>query len=580
MYNILKNVQIVISILKEYNIKHLVLSPGSRNVPFVHSVEEDPFFDCYSVVDERGAGFFALGLAKKLNQPVLISCTSSTASSNYLPAIRQAAEEGVMLIALTADRNPIFRGQMENQMIEQPDMYGLYCRKSVDLPTVNSDADFKYCERLVNEALLELDHHGTGPVQINFPAFRGFTEFPVKELPKCRKIVRYLPEESDSKWENAVKELHKNKRILILFGEGQGYNEEQKKLLKKFFEKFNCAVSVEHMSNINDEEVIRTYPFTEGAGSGVIEEVLPDILITMQGNYTSSIKEKFRDHNHFIHWRVDQSGEIIDTFNCLRAVFECTDQEFFQRILALTGNEICGEKEYYNLWKSKVESIIFPDLGFTNFNAIGKICSIIPAGSILHLSILNSIRMANFFDVAENVKVYANVGAYGIDGCFSTFLGQAAERKEKSFLIIGDLSFLYDANALQMNKIDSNVRIAVINNYGGGEFYNSYANTGIEDISRHIAAGHNSEIASLIRNLKFQYLSAHNQKELEEGLKIFASDDAVSPIILEVFTDIVEDANTLRRFYTHNRHLKKRDVYIGRIRMFLGRIKRAIRKRI
>ena len=146
MYNILKNVQIIISLLKSYNIRHLVISPGSRNVPFVHSVENDPFFKCYSIVDERGAGYFALGLAKELNEPVLISCTSSTASSNYLPAIRQAYLEGVQIIALTADRNPIFRGQMENQMIEQQDMYRTYCKKSVDLPTVTDDMNFKYCE--------------------------------------------------------------------------------------------------------------------------------------------------------------------------------------------------------------------------------------------------------------------------------------------------------------------------------------------------------------------------------------------------------------------------------------------------
>ena len=85
MYTELKTYQLIIALLKKYNIKHCVLSAGSRNVPFVHSVEEDDFFKCYSVVDERSAGYFALGLAQETNEPVVISCTSSTARSMGRP---------------------------------------------------------------------------------------------------------------------------------------------------------------------------------------------------------------------------------------------------------------------------------------------------------------------------------------------------------------------------------------------------------------------------------------------------------------------------------------------------------------
>lgn len=579
MYNILKNVQIIISLLKSYNIRHLVLSPGSRNVPFVHSVENDPFFKCYSIVDERGAGYFALGLAKELNEPVLISCTSSTASSNYLPAIRQAYLEGVQIIALTADRNPIFRGQMENQMIEQQDMYRTYCKKSVDLPTVTDDMNFKYCERLVNEALLELNHHGKGPVQINFPAFYGFKDFTVKELPKCRKIERYEMKDSDEKWKEAVLKLERSKRILLIYGESHGYTEEDKKLLKLFFEKFDCVVSVEHMTNINTEETLRTYPFTESASGDDLTDVMPDIVITLQGNFTSCIKEKLRDRNHnFSHWRVDKRGEIIDTFNSLESVFECADGEFFKRILKLADKNKHNSRNYYNIWKNKLENIEFPDLGFTNFSAIKTICSAIPEYSLLHLSILNSIRMSNFFDLAEGVKVYANVGAYGIDGSFSTFIGQVENKNTKSFLIIGDLSFLYDANALKIPKIGSNIRIAVINNYGGGEFYNSYMDSPIEDISLHIAAGHKSEISALLDTNIFEYHSIRNQNELNDIIPKFVSDNLEKPMIIEIFTNISNDANTLNKFYKMNWNCKKSTMYKNKIKGILWRIKNIVKK--
>lgn len=133
MYTELKSYQIIIALLKEYGIRHLVLSAGSRNVPFVHSVEEDPYFTCYSVVDERSAGYFALGLAQELGEPVVISCTSSTATCNYWPPVAEAFYQDVPLVVLTSDRNPAMLGQWEDQMIDQVGMYDRHVRKSVNL---------------------------------------------------------------------------------------------------------------------------------------------------------------------------------------------------------------------------------------------------------------------------------------------------------------------------------------------------------------------------------------------------------------------------------------------------------------
>ena len=111
MYTSLKSYQVIISLLKQYNIKHLVLSAGTRNIPFVQSVENDPFFKCYSVVDERSAAYMAIGLSTRLNEPVVISCTSSTATCNYFPAIAEAFHQNIPLVVLTSDRNPALLGQ-------------------------------------------------------------------------------------------------------------------------------------------------------------------------------------------------------------------------------------------------------------------------------------------------------------------------------------------------------------------------------------------------------------------------------------------------------------------------------------
>ena len=569
MYNILKNVQITIALLKKYNIKHLVLSPGSRNVPFVHSVEEDSFFTCYSIVDERGAGFFAIGLAKELNEPVLISCTSSTASSNYFHAVKQACKENIPLIVLTADRNPYNRGQMENQMIEQINMYHSFCKKSVDLPTVIDSSSFKYCERLVNEALLELDHHGKGPVHINFPAFKGFTDFSVSELPECRKIDRIAITSNNDAWVNVVNELQRSSRILFIIGEGIGYKSSSINLLEEVANRFNIAVSVEHMSNVFSKIALHTYPVTESITNDELQELMPEIVVTFQGNFTSSIKEKLRSNScHFKHWRVNSDGNIIDTFGSLTKVFECSDDEFFINLLRFSNAQVQNH-DYEKQWINKSTKLRWPDVKFTNFYCIKEICSKIPEHSIVHLSVLNSIRMANFFSLNSDVICYANIGAYGIDGCLSTFIGQAYDTTRLAFLIIGDLSFLYDLNALTIQEIPNNIRIIVINNHGGGEFYNNYMGHGISDIGKHIAANHKSCVKSLAIGNGIDYLSAKNFNELAVALDDLVINDKDRPVILEISTDIVEDANTLRQFYRLNSHLKTRSRIKGVIKKIL-----------
>lgn len=134
MYTSIQNVQIILALLKEHNIRHLVLSAGTRHVPLAHSAENDHFFTCYSVVDERSAAYFALGVSKELRVPVAVACTSSTATCNYVPAISEAYYQNIPLLVLTGDRDPYLLDQLEDQMINQVNMYGNFCRKSVTLP--------------------------------------------------------------------------------------------------------------------------------------------------------------------------------------------------------------------------------------------------------------------------------------------------------------------------------------------------------------------------------------------------------------------------------------------------------------
>ena len=151
----IKAIQIIVSLLKQNNISHIVISPGTRHVPLVHCVEMDSFFKCYSIVDERSAAYYALGLSEELDEPVCFTCTSSTASCNYMPAMQEAYERGIQLVALTSDKGRYLRYHGLSQSIDQVNMYEPYCKYAVDTPIVNNSEDYWYCNRLVNEALLE-----------------------------------------------------------------------------------------------------------------------------------------------------------------------------------------------------------------------------------------------------------------------------------------------------------------------------------------------------------------------------------------------------------------------------------------
>ena len=160
---------LLISLLKQYGIKKLVLSSGTRNIPFVTAVETDDYFECFSVIDERNAAFFGLGLCQQLDEPVAIACTSGTAVSNYLTGVTEAYYSHAPLLVITCDRSPYTLHQLETQKIDQPAVFTGVVKKSVSLPVIKDADDIWYCQRLLNEAFISLKQHQSGPVHINIP---------------------------------------------------------------------------------------------------------------------------------------------------------------------------------------------------------------------------------------------------------------------------------------------------------------------------------------------------------------------------------------------------------------------------
>lgn len=549
MYSGIKSVQILVALLKAYGIEDVVLSPGGSDIPLIHSLETDADFKCYSVVDERSAAYYAMGVAQMKQKPAACICTSGTAACNYLPGITEAFYQNVPVLAITADKNPYFQGQLETQKINQMNIYQGKVKYEVELPVVRNEEDAWLCNRLINEALLELTHHGNGPVHINIPILEQTEVYDCEYLPKERKINLVIPAETEGSWSEYANKL-KNKKILVVVGQNLNFSEKDYKNLDEFFKRYNCVYAVEHLSNLKCDGSVFTYPITEVLAPEALQKLKPDLVISIGNNLAAYKLKPFlrRNYKTIENWLIHETGQIRDTYQCLTEVFECSFSYFFEHILETENYGKSVEHSYYNLWSNIQETIVLPDFSFSNFYVAQELAKRIPEKSVLHLAILNSTRTMQFFNLNSKIQVYSNVGALGIDGCFSTFAGQAAVCNTMAYLLIGDLSFFYDMNAASIRSIGKNVRVILVNNGGGSEFHFFMGRKNIPTIDEYICAEHSHTAEGWITSLGYEYYSADTKEDLCRILDIF-SKPSEKPLFLEVFTKMEEDAEKTNEFY-------------------------------
>lgn len=278
-------------------------------------------------------------------------------------------------------------------------------------------------------------------------------------------------------------------------------------------------------------------------------EFVPDIVISYGGNIMSGVKDMLRKYaGKYEHWLIQEDGSVVDLFKSITTIFECKPEYFFERCVCEADDDQKNNFVYHNSIKEYAQSVIYPDFVYSNVWAIKNVVGRIPSGSILHLSINDAIRITNFFRLQDDVKVYANIGTHGIDGCMSSFLGQATVTDKLCFLVIGDLAFFYDMNALGINNIGSNVRILLLNNRGGEEFYyNQVWKNKASDL--HTTARHNNDAASWVMTAGLKYFPVSDKASFEDAITEFMDSENNCPILMEVFTEMKQDSAVIYDFY-------------------------------
>lgn len=552
---------ILIDLLKQFGIKKLVLSSGTRNIPFVSQVETDTFFECYSVVDERNAAFFALGLSLQSGEPVGIACTSGTATSNYLSGITEAYYTHAPIVAISFDRSMYVLNQLETQKVNQPAIFECVTQKSVCLPPMKDEDDIWYCKRVINEALIALRQHGGGPVHINVPLCGDTNALNQKASSldkRIRKINYYsaadlIDEEGAKEWERVAMNLSNCKRVMVVMGQNVTMSQTQSDAIKSFCKKMNSPLLADNLSNFRCDEFVMSEAVIKALNAKAFEDYLPEIIITFGNNFQERIKDLFKANaGKFEHWSVDESGTVRDVFRSETRLFECSPKTFFSYFEQHIEQH--NDHSFIDKWRAAEAAATLPELPYGSFYVVKEFANRLPKDSILHLSILNSTRLMQFFKLDESIKVYSNVNTFGIDGCLPTFMGQAAITDGLAFMMTGDLSFFYAMNALGIKHVKNNVRVLILNNHGAAEFHIQPDSHNRPTVDLHIGCEHSRTAKGWATSLGYKYLTASDESSLENALNEFVIPNSDTPVLLEVFTDMHTDGPLLLSVY---RHLEK-----------------------
>ena len=355
-------------------------------------------------------------------------------------------------------------------------------------------------------------------------------------------------------WSDLAEVLSNKKRILIIVGQNLFFSEKDIDNMNTFFEKYSCVYAVENLSNLECKGTVYTYPLSEmlstACGNSIFDKLAPDLIISC-GNNLSAYDLKSRLRNRYKtceHWIINESGNVRDEYKCLTVIFECSPTTFFRKMIKDKAKQCTNNKEYYTLWNKYLNQIDFGDIEFSSLYIAKKLSEIIPENSLIHTAILNSTRVMQLFKFKKNIKMYSNIGALGIDGCLSTFMGQAATTNELAFLLIGDLSFFYDMNAAGISEIKNNVRIIMMNNGGGEEFHFFMGKKNIPTINKYISVKHNKTAEGWIKSLEYDYYAVRTTSDFDRIVEVLGK-ESEKPIFVEVFLDMEFDAKYLRNKY-------------------------------
>jgi len=542
-----KLAQLVLQACLKNQINRIVISPGSRNAPLTLGFVNHPEIETYSIVDERSAAFFALGMAQQEQKPVALLCTSGSALLNYYPAIAEAFYSRIPLVILSADRPEHLIGIGDGQTINQENVFANHILQSVNLVEDEESEAALQSNTFLIEGAFQTAKQKCGPVHINIP----FDEPLYETVSDLLEIDYFRPELNDPIPGSLLKE--KPLDVNFLKGFADIWNKSSKKMvlvgtlnpdelirvqMEHFLKDPTVLILTESTSNLSHDQFINNIDqLIFSLDEDSLNDLKPDVLITIGGMVVSKkVKQFLRRFPPNQHWHVDPYSKL-DTYHVLSHYFKISPQLFFSQFFFLTE---AGKGSYQQKWlgvkaKRKRSHKAFLDrVSFSDLKVFELLLQSIPNDYLVQLSNSSVVRYTQLFELKPELKVYCNRGTSGIDGSSSTAIGAAVVTKSPTLLITGDISFFYDSNALWNAYIPAHFRIVVINN-GGGGIFRFIPGPKSSNALDYFETPHGLNASNLCKMHQIKYYSADSEAELLAALGSFY-EPSDRPVLLEVFT--------------------------------------------
>ncbi len=552
-----ENVHLFVETCVASGLKHVVISPGSRNAPLTISFDEHPEIECYLVHDERSAGFFAMGIALQIQKPVAVVCTSGSAVLNYFPAVAEAYYQSIPLVVISADRPQEWINHGDGQTIMQDNVFGTHVHGFLQLE--DKDENKEYKKMLVNETsglFQKASENWLGPIHINFALEEPlYGTIEVADFDSAQSsviqfnnqqtsfpLLLHQAEAENIDWENFKLKWSNAKKKLVLVGQ-MPKNMALLNELKTMVEDPSVVIMVENTSNLYDLRFIHCIDRTIEHLNSENSDFVPEILISLGGAIVSKkIKTLLRKWDIKEHWRVGHAFPEMNTFRHVSASLEVKASTFVRKINEAPRLDV---EPYAPKWKSI--DFVRQDLTreycenapFSDLKVFHTLLDFLPDSSTLHLGNSSVVRYAQLFDPLYNVTYQANRGTSGIDGSMSTSVGSAIAEKDTWHIhFTGDISFFYDSNALWNRHLTSNLRIFLINNSGGGIFKIIPGPNSTKQYEDYFVAQHEHSAEHICKAFHIDYFKATDESSIVECMEEFYTyEEDGRPKLMEIFTD-------------------------------------------
>tara|TARA_B100000787_G_C16199175_1_gene303584 strand:+ start:13138 stop:14787 length:1650 start_codon:yes stop_codon:yes gene_type:complete len=536
--------QIIIAACRQFEIQTVVISPGSRNAPLTIGFSSHQDFETLSVVDERCAAFFALGIAQQTQKPVAVVCTSGSALLNYYPAIAEAYYSQIPLVVISADRPSHFIDIGDGQTIRQENVFQNHILYSANLKEFDSNNNIKALSKAFS-----LVRDVKGPIHINAP----FDE-PLYETVSAMNNFQFMVEKSNSEdsidYHNLASQWNSAKKKMILVGV-HSPNTELDMLLDKVADDPSVLVLTENTSNLHNKRFVNSidnliFNLTEEE----FKSLQPDILLTFGGLIVSKkIKKFLRKYSPNEHWHVNEL-RAFDTYHVLSRHLKIDSQTFFEKFYELVDYD--NNSTYESKWTNykhitrEKHNQYLKNSSFSDLKVFEQVLKVIPDFSEVQFSNSAVIRYSQLYITNKTITVFCNRGTSGIDGSTSTAIGAAYATQKPTTLITGDLSFFYDSNALWNEYIPKDFRIIMINNSGGGIF-KIIPGPKSSNALKYFETPHCLTAEHLCKMYGFEYRTAQNLNTLEKEVACFYEDSG-HPKLLEIFTPSDQNDLVLKEY--------------------------------